>query len=142
MNRSVHLRFFMTSSSLHSRGPRPLTSPGLVHILATFRSPPCNPPSPWGWPFPTPFRPLAATNQQNGTFASESSVFPPLKYTLDMCGQLDILWPKTRSSLHNPKQSRRNSCVVPALSTRTGFPPSVYLLRRPHRISIAPATTT
>lgn len=93
MDRREHLRFFfMTSSQLHCRGPRPLTSPGLVHILAT-----PSPPIVWGWPlFLQSFQTERPCNLQNGPFGSESSPLSLLiKYTLEVKGQLDTLWPKS-----------------------------------------------
>lgn len=112
----------MTSPQLHCRGPRPLTSPGLVHILAT-----PSPPVLWGWPlFPHSFQTDRPCSPQNGPFGSESSALPLLKYTLDVNGQLDTLWPKkTSSSLHNPKHLRRNSlCRYCTFHRKPDFPPS------------------
>lgn len=67
----LHLRFFfMTSPELLCRGLRPLTSLGLVHILAT--------PSPLSFgdgPYPPLFRLIDHASLQNGPFGSESSVF-------------------------------------------------------------------
>ncbi|KAM3611442.1 uncharacterized protein V6R79_018545 [Siganus canaliculatus] len=83
-------------------------------------------------------------NLQNGPFGSDSSPLPLLKYTLDV---------RTTSLSLAKKQAPvfiiRNICVVIpcaviALSTGNRISPcsTVFLLRRPHRISIATATTT
>lgn len=134
----------MTSPQLHCRGPRPLTSPGLVHILAT-----PSPPILWGWPlFPHSFQTDRPRSLKNGPFGSESSAISPLKYILDVnCDNLILFGQKTSSCLDNPKHLRRNSlscyCTFHRKLDFLLFPLfTVFLLRRPHRISIAAATTT
>lgn len=112
--------FFMTSPQLHCRGPRPLTSPGLVHILAT-----PSPPIVWGWPlFPHSFQTDRPCSLQNGPYGSESSALSLLKYMLDVNGQLDTLFgQKTSSCLHNPKHLRRNSlCRYCTFHRKPDFP--------------------
>lgn len=123
------MRFvLMTSPLLHARGPRPLTSPGLVHILATPR-----PVSPCGMP---PILPHFCTTKER------ASVFPlhadPSNLLQDANGQLHAPFPlfqKTRSCFHNPVHLRRNSlrhyCTFHGKSDFPCFFFSVFLLRRP-----------
>lgn len=123
--------FFMTSPQLHCRGPRPLTSPGLVHILAT-----PSPPILWGWPlFPHSFQTDRPCSPQNGPFGSES-------FRLYLSLSTRWMW-TDNLTLFGQKQAPafiiRNICVVIpcaviALSTGNRISP---LLRR---VSSPPAS--
>lgn len=138
-DRRMHMRFvLMTSPQLYGRGPRPLTSPGLVHILAT----------------PRPFSPCGMARFGHTFHSDGASVLPSLR-TISIVFRMRLdnfmlfapLFQKTRSCFHNPihlcRNSLRHYCTF---HRKPDFPclffSTVFLLHRPHRISIATATTT
>lgn len=134
--------FFMTSPQLHCRGPRPLTSPGLVHILAT-----PSPPIVWGWPYsPTLFRPTDHATCRTDPLPQSHRLYLSISTCWMWTDNLTLFGPKTSSCLHNPKHLRRNSlCRYCTFHRKPDFPPSLpcffsagltgYLLLLPQRLN-------
>lgn len=110
--------------TLHSRGLRPLTSPGWSRFWHWKPTPPPRFPHSLGMAL----SPLLLDCWQRLANRTEALVYR-LRHLFHLTRWIradnltDTFWPQTRSSLHNPKQSRRFTCVISALSPG-GFPTS------------------